>query len=256
MSCGLWPALLILSRDARLILYDHRGHGRSLGEIPRRAPLEALADDAATLVGDLGLRRVAVLGHSNGGFIALHLALRHPRLVRRLVLVSTAASGAFRPVSRRNAAARGTPAMLGALERLWEDRLEDDAAFARAWRTVWPLYFRRATPARLALGLAGVTFRLEARRRILPAYDRYDVRRRLGGIRAPTLVIAGRYDWITPPEFGAEVARGIPGARLVVFERSGHSPFIEEPTRFREVVGPFLSAGAGRARRAGRRRGS
>jgi proline iminopeptidase len=63
---------------------------------------------------------------------------------------------------------------------------------------------------------------------------------RLDQISAPTLVVVGRYDTYTPRPCAQELADGIPGARLVVFERSGHSPFVEEPARFREVVGSFL----------------
>ncbi|MDP9264704.1 MAG: alpha/beta fold hydrolase, partial [Chloroflexota bacterium] len=240
MSSTLWPALRPIARDAQLVTYDHRGHGRSHGQVPLRGPLQRLADDATRLLDELEIRRADVLGHSNGGFIALHLALRHPDRVRRLVLVDTAASGRFRPVSQRNARERATPAILRALDHLWSDRLADDAAFGRAWRTVQPLYFHHPTSARLALALRGIRFTLEARRRILPTYRAYDLRARLGAIRAPTLVAVGRFDWITPPGFAEELAAGISRARLVVFERSGHLPFIEERDRFAKAVGAFL----------------
>lgn len=242
MSCGLWPALRGLSASARLVLYDHRGHGRSAGAVPRTTPLEVLADDAARLIRELRLGPVAILGHSNGGFIALHLALRHPRLVARLVLVDTAASAEFRAISRANARRRATPAMLRALRSLWDDRIPDAATFSRLWRTVQPLYFHRPTPGRVELVSAPLRFDVEARRRILRAYDRYDLRPKLARINAPTLVVVGRHDWITPPPFAEELALAIPGARLELFERSGHYPFVEEPRRFARLVGEFLSA--------------
>jgi proline iminopeptidase len=240
MSSALWPALRPLARHARLVLYDHRGHGLSRGAVPRTRPLEALADDAARLIRELGLRKPAVLGHSNGGFVALHLALRHPRLLGKLVLVDTAASAGFRPVSRENAERRATPSMRRALARLWNDTLPDDEAFERAWRAVQPLYFHRPTPARIRAVTAPLRYRLPARRRIFASYDRYDVRDQLSGIRVPTLVIVGSDDWITTPKFADELATGIPGARLAVFARSGHNPFVEEPRRFTAVVGEFL----------------
>jgi len=244
MSSALWPALRPLARHARLVLYDHRGHGLSGGAVPRTRPLEVLADDAARLIRDLGLRRPAVLGHSNGGFIALHLTLRHPRLVGKLVLVDTAASAAFRPVSRENAARRATPNIRRALARLWNDTLPDDLEFERAWRTVQPLYFHRPTAARIRAVTAPLRYRLAARRRIFASYDRYDVRDQLLRIRVPTLVIVGKDDWITTPEFARELASGIPHARLEVFARSGHNPFVEEPRRFSAVVGRFLTSRA------------
>ncbi|HEY6960073.1 MAG TPA: alpha/beta fold hydrolase [Candidatus Limnocylindria bacterium] len=241
MSSALWPALGPLARRARLVVYDHRGHGLSRGSVPQREPLESLADDAAALIRELGLRKPAVLGHSNGGFIALHLALRHPSLVGKLVLVDTAASAAFRPVSRENARRRATPRILRALATLWNDTLPDDAAFERAWVTVQPLYFHRPSRARIAAVTSPLRYRLAARRRIFASYDRYDLRDRLESIRVPTLVIVGRDDWITPPEFARELAAGIRGARMAVFDRSGHNTFVEEPRRFAAVVGEFLA---------------
>ena len=243
MSCGLWPALRGLSGSARLVLYDHRGHGRSAGAVHRTTPLESLADDAARLIRELRLGRVGVLGHSNGGFIGLHLALRHPRLVAKLVLVDTAASAEFRAISRENARRRATPAILRALQSLWDRPIPDAATFRRLWRTVQPLYFHRSTPGRVDLVTETLRFDVEARRRILRAFDRYDLRPKLSRMGAPTLVIVGRHDWITPPPFAEELALAIPDARLEVFERSGHYPFVEEPRRFTRLVGEFLAAG-------------
>lgn len=244
MSCGLWPALHGLSASTRLVLYDHRGHGLSTGAVPRTTPLEVLADDAARLIRELRLGPVGILGHSNGGFIGLHLALRHPRLVARLVLVDTAASAEFRPVSRENARRRATPAILRALRSLWDRPIPDAATFRRLWRTVQPLYFHRPTPRLVELVTDPLRFDVEARHRILGAFDRYDVRPRLSRIGASTLVVVGRHDWITPPQFAEELAQAIPGARLEVFERSGHYPFVEEPRRFARLVGEFLASGS------------
>jgi pimeloyl-ACP methyl ester carboxylesterase len=69
---------------------------------------------------------------------------------------------------------------------------------------------------------------------------RLDYTPRLRQIAAPTLVLCGRYDPQFPRPCSEELAGAIPGARLVVLERSGHYPFIEEPRLFSEVVGAFL----------------
>lgn len=63
-----------------------------------------------------------------------------------------------------------------------------------------------------------------------------DYRPRLKDVRVPTLVCVGRYDPQAPVGCSEEIARGIPGARLVVFERSGHSPHGEEPEQFKAIV--------------------
>jgi len=69
---------------------------------------------------------------------------------------------------------------------------------------------------------------------------RFDLRGELGSISAPTLVLAGRHDWICPPEFSVEIARLIPGADLRVFERSGHSIRSDEPDAMVDAILGFL----------------
>src|SRR5262249_54669732 len=64
----------------------------------------------------------------------------------------------------------------------------------------------------------------------------------LAAVPVPTMVLAGRYDRITPPVVQRGIARAIRGARLVVFERSGHRPEFEEPVRWNEVMDRFLAS--------------
>jgi pimeloyl-ACP methyl ester carboxylesterase len=71
--------------------------------------------------------------------------------------------------------------------------------------------------------------------------SRLDYQARLGEIRAPTWVGVGRYDPQTPVPCGEELAQGISGARLIIFERSGHYPFIEEREQFKLALGEFLA---------------
>ena len=71
---------------------------------------------------------------------------------------------------------------------------------------------------------------------------RLDYRPRLGEVRVPTLLLTGRHDPQTPVACAQELAAGIPNARLVLFEQSGHYPFVEEPGAFWEAVRAFLIA--------------
>ena len=92
-----------------------------------------------------------------------------------------------------------------------------------------------------------------AGRHLLPGWTVMD---RLGEITVPTLVMAGRDDFVFPPECQRELAAGIPGARLRIVERAGHSPHLEQPAEVMEAVSDFLSAGvaapAAEAPRVGR----
>jgi proline iminopeptidase len=67
------------------------------------------------------------------------------------------------------------------------------------------------------------------------------VTEKLSRISCPTLITVGRHDWITPVEASEELARHIPGAELIVFEKSGHSPQIEERDSWLSAVRQFLA---------------
>jgi proline iminopeptidase len=72
-------------------------------------------------------------------------------------------------------------------------------------------------------------------------YTRLSYADRLGEVRASTLILAGRYDPEAPLQCSEELLQGIPDARLVIFEQSGHFPFIEEASLFVQAVGAFLN---------------
>ena len=72
---------------------------------------------------------------------------------------------------------------------------------------------------------------------------RYDLRPELGRITAPTLVLAGRHDWICPPRFSEEIHRLIPDSQLDVFEHSSHSLRVDEPERLNAAILAFAAPG-------------
>ena len=69
----------------------------------------------------------------------------------------------------------------------------------------------------------------------------FTLRGSLERLRVPTLVIAGRYDPVCGPRWAAELHEGIPGARIVTFEESGHLPHLEQPAEFAAVIADFLA---------------
>jgi proline iminopeptidase len=72
-------------------------------------------------------------------------------------------------------------------------------------------------------------------------YRTYDCRAELAAIRCPTLVMVGRHDWICPVDQAEEIHRLIPHSELAIFERSGHSPQVEEREAFTERLRSFLA---------------
>jgi proline iminopeptidase len=222
----------------RLVYYDHRGNGRS-GRPPfETLTLAQLAADADALRADLGLEKVAVLGHSYGGCVALQYALRYPRRVSHLLLVGTTAAWDYTDeiiaeLQRRTAGAEVLTAFL--------DVAVEDAEFARGQKLVAAsLGFHAFDRERAERLFSSTVWSAAACVRSRELMSDCNVVSRLGEIEAPTLILAGRHDFFCPPSQADRMHRGIRGSEMVVFERSGHYPFAEEPETFRDAVRDWL----------------
>lgn len=244
-SSGLARTLAPLAEPLglRLVTWDHRGHGRSEWVAADECTHDQLVDDVEAIREALGLGPVHVLGVSWGGFLALMYAARYPEAMRRLVVVGAAASHEFMPRAEANARARATPEQWAAYRALWDGSLADDAAFRHAFETIRPLYFHDPALAAAAnLARADTRYRLATRNFVIHReYPAYDCRAELPRIACPTLVVVGRHDWICPVDQAEEIHRLVPGSELAIFERSGHSPQVEERAAFTERLARFLA---------------
>jgi len=231
-----------------LVFYDHRCNGRSVGAPVSSMTWENLTADADALRQRLGFDKWAVLGHSFGGHVALEYALRYPDNLSHLVLLDTGGDSRW---SRQNAAdllaERGySPEKVELVRRWFNGEFTPDE-----W---WPIFLRIGdayshhpslwlTLRHLVRGGWRAKIRPEAQifagRHLVKGWTVMD---RLGEITVPTLVMAGRDDFVFPPECQLELAAGIPGARLRIVERAGHSPHLEQPAEVLEAVSSFVSA--------------
>ena len=239
----LRPWLDPLGASRTLVYVDLRGNGRSEAKSLDDVTHATWADDVDALRRALGHDRIGLLGHSYGALIALEYALRHPGTLDALVLAEVVPALDYPDVVMANAQARATPAQLGRVGDMMGPPVASDAELERLWRDVLPLYFHRYDPAIAEAMNAHMRFRAAAFNRstkhCLPAFN---ITARLPEIRVPTLVMGGRHDWIMPPAQGPErVHAGIAGSELVIFEESGHFPFIEENAKFLRVVKEWLA---------------
>ncbi|GJG97631.1 alpha/beta fold hydrolase [Cupriavidus pauculus] len=240
----LKPGLSALRDQAQLLYVDLRGQGRSGRPALETCSLEQMADDVAALCVHLGMRRVHVFGHSAGGFVAMHLALRHPALVRGLVLCSS--SPTVQPIvddggePAPSLASRAGPETLPVAARVFGGDISAESVEA-FFRQVGPYYAapdHMDVPPRLtALSIASVDMMRHFMTVVAPAYD---LRPRLGEIDVPTLVLVGRHDWVCPPRASRAIARGVAGAVLVEFDEAGHFPFSETPDQFVSVMANYF----------------
>lgn len=232
-----------------LVFYDHRCNGRSHGAPVSSMTWENLTADAEALREALAFERWAVLGHSFGGHVALEYALRYPESVSHLILLD---SGGDSRWSRENAAQlvarRGHGAKKAELVRRWFNGEFAPREMLPIFARIGGLYshdsgLRALTHTAGELARGGWRSRMRpeplifAGRELLTGWT---VMHRLGEIRVPTLVMAGRDDFVFPPEHQAELAVGIPAATLRIVERSGHNPHSERPEEVMNAVKDFV----------------
>jgi len=219
----------LVERGRRVVLYDQCGHGAStLGA--GRLTVSRLGADLRAVLEAVDARSAVVVGHSMGGMAVQVLAIDHPEVVAErvsaLVLVNTAAAGI------------GGASVSAALRRL--------VANPRAER----LLVGPAGPA-LVRASVGRSPRLahlvairddfvatapEVRLGYLAAMQDMDLRAGLGSIGAPTTVVVGRRDALTPHRLGRAIAKAVPGARLVEVPNGGHMLPYEEPDLVADLI--------------------
>jgi proline iminopeptidase len=234
------PHLSPLAEDMQLIYVDHRNTGRSARIPVESCTIEQMADDVEALREYLGLGKVNVIGNSFGGMWALTYALRHQDAINKLILITTSPSYDFYEAAKAEAARKGSPEQIAAVPEIFEGRIDRDEQLGPWWEVMNPLYYYR-WDEKYGEGKersrSNAALMAHMWQNVMPSYD---VKPRLGEITVPTLVIGGRHDWVTPYPQSEIIAAGIPGSELVIFEESGHLPFVEEPDRFMQVVRGFL----------------
>ncbi|TFV62201.1 alpha/beta fold hydrolase [Geodermatophilus sp. DF01-2] len=233
-SLGFWTETAqVWASSHRVITYDLRGMGgseRGAGEIS----VSTLAADAQGLLEALGIERAHVLGYSLGSAVAQELALTAPERVASLVLLCTwgRTDGLQRSVFTALAHPWRTgdlEAALGALGMAFSPQLLDSPEFGALVEQLLPLF--PSTEAQMATTAEQ-----------WDADIAHDTQDRLGRIAAPTLVVAGEQDLLTPPWQGQRVAEQIPGARLEMFTGPGssHALGVERAEEFVPMVLEFL----------------
>jgi proline iminopeptidase len=229
-----------------LVFYDHRCNGRSERAAVSSMIWENLTADADALRQALGFDRWAVLGHSFGGMVALEYALRYPQNLSHLLLVDTC--GDTRWVQQKAPevlAQRGFgPDKVETARRFFNGEIAPNEMMPAMLKLAKAYYYdlnALQLVRDLFLGLR-IKSRPEA---LIFGYSQllkgWTVMDRLGEIKVPTLVMAGRDDFQFPPEHQAELAAGIANARLEIIERAGHNAPTERPAEVIAAVRHFMA---------------
>jgi aminoacrylate hydrolase len=231
-SAAYWaPNLDALAERHRVILYDHRGTGRSDRVLKPGITVDDMADDVLALMEGLGIRRAGLVGHAAGGVIGLSIALRAPERLDRLVII--------------NGFARPDPHFLRCFEaRLNLLRGSGVAAFVRAQPIfLYPARWISANSALLDAEEAGHVEHFQGAANVearVAALAAFDVDARLGEIRTPVLLIAAEDDMLVPASCSERLAEGLPHATLVPM-LGGHACNVTEPVIFDKILRGWLA---------------
>ena len=240
-----------LADQFTLIFYDHRCNGRSEGAEVSSMTFENLTADADALRQELGFDKWAVLGHSFGGNVALEYALRYPQSLSHLILMNT---GGDQWWVNQNCpeilAKRGYRASaVQAARRFYNGQITPDEYLPTFMKFMSAYSYHNSLlyhPSLMALALKvglGPPMKLRPEALIFgygQMLQDWTVMDRLGEITVPTLVLAGRYDFLFPPEHQAILADRLANAELVLIERAGHNPHDERPAEVIEAIRRFL----------------
>ena len=214
----------------RIISFDNRGAGRS-DKPTEPFTLEQMADDAIAVLDAAGIETAHVVGASMGGVISQIVAVKYPQRVRSLTLVCTAC---------RNHPWRQE--LLQSWAKTAEEKGMIEVGKEAAQWVMSPRSFRRLVPAFTWMGpLAALRPRHSFVSQINAILDtREDLVDQLSTITAPTMVIVGNQDILTPRGDSEEIAERIPNAELVVISGAAHGLMMEHSSTFNRILIEFL----------------
>jgi proline iminopeptidase len=250
----LQPFFKPLAQHHRLIYFDAFGCGQSDRAASKSA--YSFARDVEDLEGlrkALGLEQFVLLGHSYGGMVAQAYALKYPAALRKLVLADTLYSDDMWQSGndRYNEEVRNQfPEVWAQLQELRRQGLRSEAAACNKLyyeavpeglmylynpdKALGPLY-ESNNDVYYAIAGSDADFRVGG------SLAGLDFRAQLHTLKMPVLIWSGRFDRVCSPKDALLFKHYAPQARFVMFERSGHLPFVEEPEATLELLGKFLA---------------
>lgn len=232
-----WDPRIIdpIAKHRHVIAFDNRGVGASTGQVPDT--VEAMADDAYTFINALGFSKIDIFSFSLGGMVAQDLVVKHPNLVRKLILTGTGPRGG-----------KDIEKVVGAT---YYDMLRAALTFSDPKEF---LFFNRNAAGKLA-GRAFVNrlkertvdrdapIKLKAFRTQLKAIQKYgrSAPSDLSKLTQPTLIANGDNDRMVPSILSEDLHRRIKHSELIIYPDSGHGGIFQFHEKFAPVAVEFLT---------------
>jgi proline iminopeptidase len=245
-TSSAWDAL---GKNRRIVFYDQRGTGHSVSPASstpgtsgkqQTYTLADQIDDLEALRAHLGFERIDLLGHSWGGFLVMAYSARYPNRIAHLTIVDSAApvfkdtlfmfNNVFpEGVERQNSLAFA------------QELGDKDAADASLREYLKMLFYSLEKRDTFLASISTAVYNQSVNEAVNHDISRFDLGPEIQKFKFPVLVVTGRYDMNVAPLTAYKIHQAIPGSAFVVFERSGHLPFYEEPEEFAKTLEGFLN---------------
>lgn len=244
----LLPQMIALAKDREVIFYDQRGSGKSqYTQINSNfINMKQFVEDLDDLRKQLGLKKIILLGHSLGGSLALSYSIKHPKRVSALILlnstpISNNGKKAFEEeFKKRTLLIRKESTLLDNPEEF--RRLTPSQRY-NLYQTILPVLFYNSSNAKkLTLKLTEISAKNGDKASRMMSDDLMRTNHlvsQLEHLKIPLLIIHGYHDLI-PFWTVRELKKFIPDAHIIVFTRSGHFPYIEQPKQLFAAIQRFL----------------
>ena len=242
-----------LAKNHKVIYFDAFGRGMSdRAKDSSEYTFKRDVDDLEGLRKALGFDKWSVLGHSYGGIVAQAYALEYPNSVKKLILSNTFYSGEMwqeNDNNSNNEIKNQYPEVWDKLEKLRNEGFNSSTPEHQAAYSVPAglLYFYDASNAAKIKNDTGFNSQVYY---TLVGYDgdfiiggdiaKLDFRTKLKNLAMPILIIEGRFDRVAVPKFSVKYQEYVPQAKFVMFEKSGHNPYVEEKDKYFELLNEFM----------------
>lgn len=223
-----------IAAHRQIVFYDQRGTGRSPGGTGKQLSVAGMVEDLEVLRRRLKVEKIDLVGHSWGGVLSMAYAVRYPQHVAHMILVG---SGDAKPAENEFLFDKLYPEIVAEIPVDTSPAGQMGCVEVDAYDKMSYYDQRNNVP------VAGdpVMFSSETCTTVMLDAIKLDLYPALAKLNVPTLVINGRFDANVAPSVAYRISKAIPDSKLVYFERSGHTPFVEEPEKFALVVERFLA---------------
>lgn len=244
----LLPYMSALAQERSVIFYDQRGCGRSTGAVTAETiSLQKYLEDLETIRKFFAARKIAVLGHSWGGYLAMEYAIAHPECIDKLILSNSIPSTSdglalFVNEWTRRMAPYGKE--LAELHQLPGYKESDPDVVERIHRLIFSTYVHNPEKAlllniRLSQNAAARGNRVYELLHQSVLAKPYNHNFAINRLKIPTLIIHGDDDPI-PASTAKEIHENILGSQYILMEECGHFPYVEDPDFYFQAINAFL----------------